>query len=87
MRWFEKKPSPLVDYATLIMILAGTFLLIRMSGMSQDTIIAATLPVSVGYVIWGVVHHKKHGHIDWKIMWEYLGLAILVNAIIVILIV
>lgn len=84
---FNQNRHMIVDYATLIAILGATFLLIRISGMSRESIIVATLPVSIGYIIWGVVHHKKHGHLDRKIMLEYFGLAALVNAIIVILIV
>ena len=72
----------IVDYAALIAILGVTFLSIRFMGLAQESVLAATIPLSIGYVAWGVLHHKKRGHIDRKILLEYVGLAVLVNAII-----
>lgn len=74
------------DYVILLVGLVVTGLLVRAFHLSQEYILFATIPLSIGYVLWGVVHHKRHGHIDQKIFLEYLSMAVLVNAIIGILV-
>ena len=43
--------------------------------------------MSATYVLWGVTHHKKDGHIDKKIVLEYVGLSLLVITLITTLII
>lgn len=83
MKWWGEPTNLIGDYVALIGVLAISFVMIRFFGLNQDSVIVATVPLSIGYVVWGVLHHKKHGHIDRKILMEYVGLAVLVNIIVV----
>lgn len=76
----------IIDYAILLAGLAIAGLLIRALHLTQSHIFLATIPMSLGYVVWGVLHHKKHGHIDQKIVMEYVSLAVLINVIIGVLV-
>lgn len=78
----QKNTDSIIDYIALLGILAGTFFSIRMFGLARMSVMAATIPLSIGYIAWGILHHKKHGHIDRKILLEYVGLALLVNIVI-----
>ena len=85
--WNKKNDSDvIIDYAILLFLFAVSGLLIRGLRLQQSLLLFATIPLSLGYVIWGVLHHKKHGHIDKKIILEYLGLALLVNVIVGVLV-
>lgn len=87
MRIFRNQDhETLLDYAGLLSLLLIGLFLVRLFDLHRNSILVASIPLSLGYVLWGVLHHKKHGHIDRKILFEYLGLAILVNAIILVLV-
>ena len=79
--------SAILDYAILLGGLAITGMLIKALRLSQISIFVATIPLSLAYVLWGVLHHKRHGHLDKKIFFEYAGLALLINIIIFTLVV
>lgn len=89
MPLFKKKPDTselIFDYAILLGGLIVSGLLIRALNLSQQYILLATIPLSLGYVGWGMIHHRRHCHIDRKIVMEYLGLSLLINLIIAILV-
>lgn len=75
-----KKHTP--DYLILLSVLASTTLAIKIFNLNKSTLPLLSVFVSVVYIVWGVTHHKKAGHIDQKIMLEYISLALLVNLLI-----
>lgn len=86
---FKKKTNQselLVDYGFLLFGFAVTGLLIRALQLSQEYILFATVPLSIGYILWGILHHKRHGHIDKKIALEYISMALLVNVVVAVLV-
>lgn len=88
MRFFwQKKPQHTFDYLILIAILATTALIVRIFSLTDIALAILTFVLSLGYIAWGVAHHHKSGHIDRKIFFEYFGLAILVNVLVLILII
>ena len=88
MHLFHKKPpvNHTLDYFILIIILSLTAIAVKFLNLTDSLLMTSTIFVSLGYIFWGITHHKKAGHIDQKILYEYVGLALLVNILIYILI-
>jgi hypothetical protein len=80
MRWPWQKPETnhLADYLVLTTLLITSVLLLKIFSFYKTGVLILTVALVVSYVIWGVAHHTKAGHLDRKIMWEYLGLGTLV---------
>ncbi len=78
----KSQDNHILDYAILIGILAATTISVKIFNLHNSSLKLTSIFLSLAYVIWGIVHHKKAGHIDKKIVLEYSGLAILVNIII-----
>jgi len=83
----SKTKSHSFDYFVLALILAVAFLAVKFLSFTKPALVIATFALSVCYVLWGIYHHKKAGHIDKKIMLEYTGIALLGNIIIFTLII
>lgn len=88
MKLFFKKhqQTHTIDYLVLIGVLVLAVVTVNMLRLSDISVTVTTLFLSVVYFLWGVTHHKKAGHIDQKIMLEYLSFAILVNVLVYMLI-
>jgi len=67
----------LIDYIVISTIIAVFMFSVVFFRFSHLTVKLVSTFSAAGYVIWGVVHHKKAGHIDQKILLEYLGIAAL----------
>lgn len=87
MKFFSRDSNHLADYAILITSLITIIVAIRFLNFSKTAIASLTIITSLSYVAWGVMHHKKAGHIDKKIMLEYLGMAVLAIALVISLII
>lgn len=48
--------------------------------------ISIIVAISIAYVIWGIIHHFIHEDLHWKIVMEYMGVAIIGLSIILSLI-
>jgi hypothetical protein len=83
--WQRSQPQHTIDYLVLIITMTIIAVFVRLVQNSDLTLLAASILASTVYVIWGVIHHKKSGHIDKKIFLEYLGFAISANVLILIL--
>lgn len=77
-----KDTSHAPDYAMLLAMLAVATVAVHFLNLTTDAMMLVSLMVTLGYVVWGVTHHKKAGHIDKKIVLEYLCIAALVNVIV-----
>lgn len=84
MRWFWQKPKQdhVSDYLLLLLLLAFSLMVSRLYYLGNLGILMLTIGLSVAYVVWGIMHHKKSGYIDKKIVLEYVSLAILVVVIV-----
>lgn len=82
--WFFKQSDQdhTIDYIVLLSMLTIAGLAVKFLELHSSGLMLTSVLLSVGYVAWGVLHHKKAGHIDKKIVLEYLGLALLVNVLI-----
>ena len=80
------KPNINYDYLILLVLIAITILTVRLFNFDQVVMLILIFSISLVYVFWGIIHHKKAGHIDKKIVLEYVSLALLVNIIIATLI-
>lgn len=69
--------SHTIDYLVIITLLIVFFLSIILFHFSHLTIKTLTVFFALGYAVWGVTHHHKAGHIDKKILLEYLGISFL----------
>jgi hypothetical protein len=72
----------LIHYLPLFIILFLGFLGIfvyQYDNSMQKAIIIAT---SVGYVSWGIVHHKIHDDLSFEVLLEYLFMALIGTAIV-----
>ena len=88
MLFFKRQPTPhTLDYLVLLLILVATAITVRIFSLTKSTLVIITIILSIGYVSWGVTHHQKSGHLDKKIVFEYLGLATLINILILILVI
>ena len=79
---FKKPVNHTLDYLLLLVLLSSAALFVKLFAVTKSALLLTTVFVSVGYVVWGVSHHKKAGHIDKKIVLEYAGLAVLVNVLV-----
>lgn len=74
----------LFDFVLLLLIIGfGLFGLIYLK-FDIAAQIAVTIIMSVLYVFWGVFHHYHDGNLTIKVALEYIGMAFLVNVMLVI---
>lgn len=74
--------SHTIDYIVLALILILSAATIWFYRFTDTTTKFVAVFLTAGYFIWGVAHHKKKGHIDKKIVLEYLGMSLLALAIV-----
>jgi len=82
MSRIKKHSGQLSHYLPLLGIFA--FGIISFWSFSYDRFFQTSTAVAVAlaYVIWGIVHHHMHNDLHWKIVIEYMGIAIVGLAII-----
>ncbi len=79
---FTRSHRHTLDYLILAVLLTSATLSIWLFRFTPFSAKLNAVFLAVAYFTWGVVHHKKAGHIDRKIVLEYLGLSLLSLAII-----
>lgn len=72
----------IIHYIPLLLILF--FGLLGMYFYQYDTLMQRALIVAtaIGYILWGVVHHKIHDELSFEIFLEYLFVAIIGSALV-----
>lgn len=86
---FKKRDQPKHhwDYLVLIGFLSFAGVVVTVLNLSKLSLGFFTLVVTSVYVVWGITHHNKSGHVDEKIVLEYLGFALLVCVLVFTLVV
>ena len=73
----ELVKSHTIDYLVVIVLLLVFLTSVVMFHSSLVTMKVISIFAALAYVVWGVTHHTKRGHIDKKILLEYSGIALL----------
>lgn len=75
----------LKHYLALTAILSVGLGLFWIFNYNRTVQIWITLSLGGVYVIWGIIHHALSGKLHWRIIWEYIVVAILVSLIVIFL--
>lgn len=78
----KKTHDHTIDYIILLVSLLTAVISVKLFHLSDKSLSMVISFISIIYVVWGVFHHKKAGHIDQKIMLEYTSIAVLVNILV-----
>jgi xanthine/uracil permease len=73
----KSQPDHLPDYILLAGLLIVTVVLLKTFSFYKLAVVLISIGLAAGYAVWGILHHKKAGHLDNKIAFEYIGLAVL----------
>ena len=72
-------------YSILVVVLFVFVLLFLHFWPDKNKQRSLALGMSLFYFIWGVVTHKKAGHINKKVIYEYFAVSLLVSSILILL--
>jgi len=75
----------LKHYLSLMAILSigfGLFWIFNFNRMAQIWI---TIGLGITYVIWGIIHHAIKKELHWRIIWEYIVVAVIASVIVIFL--
>jgi len=67
----------LKHYLSLLAILSIGFGLFWIFNFNRQIQIMITIGLGIAYIVWGVVHHLIRKEIYWRIVWEYIIVAVL----------
>jgi hypothetical protein len=72
----------ILHYLVLLVILnlgVGSFFLFSFNRLSQMLVIGS---LGIFYIIWGIIHHLLSGDLHFKVILEYILIALLANLVI-----
>jgi len=75
----------LKHYLSLMAILSIGFGLFWIFNFNRQIQIWITIGLGVAYVLWGVLHHAIKKEFHWRILWEYIVVAILAGVVVIFL--
>lgn len=75
----------LKHYLSLMVILSIGFGLFWIFNFNRQTQILITVGLGITYVIWGIIHHTIKKELHWRIVWEYLVVAVIASVIVIFL--
>ncbi len=75
----------LKHYLSLMAILSIGFGLFWIINFNRQIQIWITIGLGVTYVLWGVLHHAIKKEFHWRILWEYIVVAILAGVVVIFL--
>ena len=74
---YQHKHHHIFQYSILFLLLiTGFFAFTRLTGHRHEQIKIATL-TGLAYAVWGCFHHLYDQDLSWKVMIEYVSLALL----------
>lgn len=75
------KSSQLLDFIVLTGLLSvGLSVFLSLSHQPGQQLVSIAL-TGVGYVVWGIWHHLRHGNFYWQIVLEYFLVVVLVTVL------
>lgn len=75
----------LKHYLSLMAILSVGFGLFWMFNYQRTVQMGITVALGAAYVLWGVLHHTLKGELHWRIIWEYIVVAVIASVIVIFL--
>lgn len=73
----------LSDYFLLLFITGLSLILVLLANGNKQNIRFIIIGLSLIYIIWGVIHHKKEKTLNKEIIFEYIAISVLGSALVI----
>ena len=75
--------SKILDYLLLSFIVSAAIISTLIFNGNHNFQIFTVIALSVIYIVWGILHHKKDGTLHNKIVLEYIAFGVLGSALVI----